>query len=101
MLFFFDGSTEALSLSRLPAFLHSLFGANGFAVGSDAYDLVRSLSLLALCAVGATPLPRKLYTRLARSKIPLANTLLPLGALLFCIIALSDAGFNPFLYFRF
>ena len=100
-LFFFDGSTEALTLSRLPAFLATLLGANGLARGSDLYDLVRSLSLLALCAVGATPLPRQIFARLTAQKFSLTSTLLPLAALLFCIAALASAGFNPFLYFRF
>jgi alginate O-acetyltransferase complex protein AlgI len=102
MLFFFDGSTAALSLSRLPQFVATLFGARGFAVGSDLYDLVRSLSLLALCAVGATPLPKVLLDRFAeRKNAVFARTVLPLCALLLSIAALADAGFNPFLYFRF
>ena len=100
-IFFFDGSTEALSLSRLPTFLATLFGANGFAKGADLYDLVRELSLLALCAVGATPWPRQLFSRLTGGRSTLAKTLLPLFALLLSIAALADAGFNPFLYFRF
>ena len=102
MLFFFDGSTAALSLANLPQFLATLFGARGFAVGSDLYDLVRSLSLLALCAVGATPLPRMLLNRLTeRKNAVFARAVLPLCALLLSIAALADAGFNPFLYFRF
>ena len=102
MLFFFDGSTPALSLARLPQFVAVLFGAGGFAVGSDLYDLVRSISLLALCAFGATPLPRMLLARLTKRKNAVfARTVLPLCALLLSIAALADAGFNPFLYFRF
>ena len=102
MLFFFDGSTAALSLARLPQFAATLFGAGGFAVGSDLYDLVRSLSLLLLCALGATPLPRKWFARLAaRKNLAFAQAVLPLLALALSIAALADAGFNPFLYFRF
>ncbi len=101
-LFFFDGSTASLSLSRLPQFVATLFGARGFAVGSDLYDLVRSLSLLALCAIGATPLPKMLLTRLTeRKNTVFTRTVLPLLALVLSIAALADAGFNPFLYFRF
>ena len=102
MLFFFDGSTPALTLSRLPQFVATLFGVSGFAKGADLYDLVRSLSLLALCAIGATPLPKKLIAWLAeRKKLTLVRTVLPLLALALSIAALADAGFNPFLYFRF
>ncbi len=102
MLFFFDGSTAALALSRLPQFVATLFGASGLWKGADLYDLVRSLSLLALCAIGATPLPKMLFTRLTeRKNAVFARTVLPLFALLLSIAALADAGFNPFLYFRF
>lgn len=102
MLFFFDGSTAALSLARLPQFAATLFGTNGFARGADLYDLVRSLLLLALCAVSATPWPKRLFSRLAgRKELAFSRTVLPLFALLLSIAALADAGFNPFLYFRF
>ena len=102
MLFFFDGSTAALSLSRLPHFVATLFGAHGFAAGADLYDLVRSLTLLGLCAVGATPLPKRIFERLTRQgRAGFFRTVLPLFALLLSIAALADAGFNPFLYFRF
>ena len=102
MLFSFDGSTPALALSRLPQFVATLFGARGLALGADLYDLARSLSLLALCALGATPLPRMLFTRLMlRRNAAIARTVLPICALLLSIAALADAGFNPFLYFRF
>ena len=102
ILFFFDGSTAALSLARLPQFVATLFGANGFARGADLYDLVRSLSLLALCGIGATPLPKRWFARLTEQKnLAFARTVLPLFVLLLSIAALADAGFNPFLYFRF
>lgn len=102
LLFAFDGSTPTLMLSRLPAFLGSLFFANGAAQGAELYDLVRSLPLLALCALGATPLPRRALRRLTgRGRHPLLRTALPLLALVFCMASLADASYNPFLYFRF
>ena len=103
-LFAFDGSTAALRLSFLPRFLLTLmgFGERGFAYGSDLYDLLRSLSLLLLCAVGATPLPRRFFRYLTvRKNGGFWLVALPLVALLLCVAALCDAGFNPFLYFRF
>jgi len=103
-LFAFDGSTAALTLSHLPRFLLTLsgLGTGGLAQGADLYDLVRSLSLLALCAIGATPLPRRLFRRLTvRKNGAFLRTALPVACFLFSIAALSDAGFNPFLYFRF
>ncbi len=104
LLFAFDGSTPALTLARLPHFLGTLagFGADGIFAGADLYDLVRSLPLLFLCALGATPLPRRLYRWLCAKKSgDVWRIFLPLAALLLSLGALSDAGFNPFLYFRF
>lgn len=103
-LFAFDGSTAALTLSHLPRFLLTLagLGAGGLAQGADLYDLVRSLSLLTLCAIGATPLPRRLFRRLsARGNAEFLRTALPVACFLLSIAALCGAGFNPFLYFRF
>jgi alginate O-acetyltransferase complex protein AlgI len=102
LLFAFDGSTPTLMLSRLPAFLGSLFFANGASQGAELYDLIRSLPLLALCALGATPLPRRALRRFTgRGRHPLLRTALPLLALVFCMASLADASYNPFLYFRF
>ena len=103
-LFAFDGSTAALQLSRLPAFLATLLGLGprGLAFGSDLYDLARSLPLLLLCAIGATPWPRRWFRRqTVRKNGGFARAALPLAALLLCIVTLADAGYNPFLYFRF
>ena len=45
---------------------------------------------------------RRLLDRLAeRRNIAFFRTVSPLFALLLSIAALADAGFNPFLYFRF
>ena len=104
LLFAFDGSTASLSLGRLPQFLGTLLGlgAGGLAAGADLYDLARSVLLLAICAIGATPWPRRLFRRITvRKNTAFSRTVLPLCALLLCIMALSDASFNPFLYFRF
>ncbi len=104
LLFAFDGSTPALSLARLPRFLATLagFGRDGLMGSTDLYDLVRSLPTLALCALGATPLPRRLFRRITvRKNGDFWRVALPLFALLLSVAALADAGYNPFLYFRF
>ena len=104
MLFAFDGSTPALMLTALPTFLQALVGggAGGLALGSDLYDLVRSVPLLLLCAVGATPLPHRIFSRITvRKNGEFLRLALPLLALLLSVASLADAGFNPFLYFRF
>ena len=101
LLFAFDGSAPHLSLSALGGFLAALAGRGGFTAGADLYDLVRHLPLLAICALACTPLPRRLYQRFCAKRGAFLTTVLPLLALLLSIVELSDAGFNPFLYFRF
>lgn len=100
LIFAFDGSTAARSLGGFGRFLGALIGRNGLAAGADLYDLVRHLPLLAICALGATPLPRKLYQK-CTSRAAWLTAVLPLCALLLSVVELSGAGFNPFLYFRF
>ncbi len=104
LLFFFDGSTAVLRLSELPRFVATLLGrgAGGLAVGADLYDLVRHLPLLLLCALGATPLPKRLFSRLfAKKGWDGCRIALCVGCFLLSVAALCDASFNPFLYFRF
>ncbi len=102
LIFAFDGSTSYLTLPALGQFARALVGGNGLFGRADIYDTVRHLPLLWLCALGCTPIPRAIY-RKAVSKKPVfwLRTALPLAALLLAVIDLSDAGFNPFLYFRF
>ena len=103
-LFAFDGSTAALSLGALPRFLLTLlgFGNSGLLAANDLYELARCVPLLALCFVGATPLPRRVFGRLTvRKNGALWRVALPLFSLALSVAALADAGYNPFLYFRF
>lgn len=104
MLFAFDGSTEALTLSSLPHFLRALvgFGRDGLLARTQWHDALRALPILALCALGATPLPQRFYKRYAAKRYgSLLHVALPLFSLLLSVAALADAGYNPFLYFRF
>lgn len=101
LLFAFDGSTPTLTLSALPSFLSSLVGLGG-ALTPDLFDCLRHLPLLLLCALGCTPLPRRIYAETVLKKgFGWLRTVLPLLGLMLSVIELSDAGFNPFLYFRF
>ena len=104
LLFLFDGSTEALRLLHLPRFLATLFGggAGGLSLGADLYDRVRHRPLLLLCALGATPLPRRLGSRLfAKKGGDGCRIFLCIACFVLSVAALCDASFNPFLYFRF
>lgn len=100
LLFAFDGSEAYLTLGALGGFLGALVGGNGILSQNALFDLVRHIPFLLLAALGTTPLPRKIYHRIAEKRGTFA-ILLPLMGFLLCVSYLANAGFNPFLYFRF
>ena len=78
------------------------FGKLSFVTGQTLYYLRSYAVLFAFGIVGATPLVKKVCTRLEQYKItaivePLVLTLI----LLICTGYLVDGSFSPFLYFRF
>ena len=104
LLFAFDGSTPHLALGTLPSFLAALagLGKDGLAAQNDAFTALHAIPLFLLCALGATPLPCRIATRLKGRKIaPILTVALPLFALILSAASLADAAYNPFLYFRF
>ena len=97
---------DAASLPDACKTLGALFGADGLAGASqEALYLLRSNAvLLVLAAVGATPLPGRLYGALSERRAGAMSVLEPLGILLLltlCTAYLVDGSFSPFLYFRF
>ena len=90
-------------MGRLGEFLQSLFGLRGFA-GTETLSLwVGRLPLLLICAVAASPLPKRMAERYITGR-----TLLPALALgynsivmLLSTAYLAGQSYNPFLYFRF
>ncbi len=93
LLFALDGRAPALALSVLPAFLKALFSRPV----SGLYDLFRHIPFFLIAALGATPLPKRLYRR-AAEQVPLLSLLFPLVALVLSAAYLADAAFLPFLY---
>ncbi len=79
-------------------------GASSFGSGLLLYEWVRNLPMLALMAVGCTPLPKKGYAMLCH-RYPRVAAVAQIVAcplvLLLCTAYLVDSGYNPFLYFRF
>jgi len=100
LLFAFDGSAPHLTRPALGGFLGALSGQNGLWRGTDLFDLVRHLPLLAISALGATPLPKRAFARLCQKRTFFA-VFLPIVGLILSVCYLADASFNPFLYFRF
>ena len=99
---------DADSISGAAGTLGALFGADGLTGATqEALYLLRSNAvLLAIAAVGATPLPRRLCGALesSRAGARVLSVLEPLGVLtllVLCTAYLVDGTFSPFLYFRF
>ncbi len=92
-------------LGRGAAYLGAMFGGGAGAV--DAYALRALLNygaVLLLCAAASTPLAsgalERLRARRPREHSALTYALVIAGFAL-CLIYVVDAGYNPFLYFRF
>ena len=99
---------DADSISGAAGTLGALFGAGGLTGATqEALYLLRSNAvLLAIAALGATPLPRHLCGTLetSRAGARVLSVLEPLGVLtllVLCTAYLVDGTFSPFLYFRF
>ncbi len=88
-------------MGRLGAYFSSLFGGGGWFSAVDGYRLRTYLPTLVILAIGSTPLMGKLWDRLGERTRAILQPLLVLGALILCTASLVDAGYNPFLYFRF
>jgi len=88
-------------MGRLGAYFSSLFGGGGWFSAVDGYRLRTYLPTLVILAIGSTPLMGKLWDRLGERTRAVLQPLLVLGALVLCTASLVDAGYNPFLYFRF
>ena len=88
--------------------LGTLFGAGtASGLGTEALYMLRSYGVvLALAALGATPLPAMLWKKVQEAKslapvLTVAEPLCTFALLALCTAFLVDGSFNPFLYFRF
>ena len=100
----FDAESVGAAFSALGA----MFGFAGLpAVSPEAVYTLKSYAVVLIVAViGATPLMKKLFERIGKSKAGSAVLTVaePLGIVLLltvCTAYLVDGSFNPFLYFRF
>ncbi len=95
---FFQGGSLPQTLAEIKALFG--FAAAGFTDSASLYALRTNLAPLIACAVFATPVPDKLFTRLEKESPALASLIL------FLIFVLSTAfmvynTFQPFLYAQF
>lgn len=99
---------DAASLKDALHQLGTLFGAGtASGLGTEAVYMLRSYGVvLALAALGATPLPAMLWKKVQEAKslapvLTVAEPLCTFALLALCTAFLVDGSFNPFLYFRF
>ena len=99
LIFYFTDLGEGLTC------LKAMFGVgvSSFATPTVVYDLLRSLPLLAICVLAATPLPKRIFDALKNRFVTMryAQVLLLAGAFLVITAYLVDSTFSPFLYYRF
>ncbi|MBE6605180.1 MAG: MBOAT family protein [Ruminococcaceae bacterium] len=100
LIFAFDGSSAALSTSALWQFSAALLGRNTATADNAVYHLVRHLPFFLIAFLGATPLPRLVFTELSK-KWTFLLWLIPLLGFFVSLAYLAGAAYNPFLYFRF
>ncbi|MGN0696418.1 MAG: MBOAT family O-acyltransferase [Oscillospiraceae bacterium] len=99
VLFDTDTLTDAIM------FFKAMFGGTGIITDNySLYMLASNIVMLAICAIGSTSLPDKLYSRLNRKSgaaVSYAMPVIQAAVLLICTAFLTDATYNPFMYFRF
>ena len=98
--FRFQGAGEALHQFSL------MFGGAPLWSSETAYLLQGAAVILIAALIGATPLPKMLFSRLEKTKpgvyiLPAARVILMIGVLGLSTAYLVDGSFSPFLYFRF
>ena len=98
-IFASDGISDGSS------YFASMLGIGEPLWNNDAlYELLRNLPYLMIMAVGATPLPKAFLlraTKKSESLVKSARNILALATLILSTCYLADAGYNPFVYFRF
>ena len=99
LIFYFTDISEGLVC------LKAMFGigVSSFATETVVYDFLRYLPLLLICAVAATPLPRKLfeYLRGRFSAVRFASPVLMAASFFVAVAYMVDSTFSPFLYYIF
>lgn len=99
LIFFFTDTSLGWSVFA------SMFGGAGavFTTATVNYDILRNLLLLAICAVGSTPYPKKLYYYLVNRFRPVEylSPAVTCSSFLLCVAYMVDSTFSPFLYYIF
>jgi len=99
---FFDSASMGEAAARVGGMFG--FGITGLSGTASLYYLRSYLLTLVLAALGATPLPKRLFERLEKRAPRIMAVIEPAGVAVLLLLAtafLVDGSFNPFIYFRF
>ncbi len=88
-------------MGRLGVYLKTCFGGAALFSALDLYHLRSYFLLLVILTLAATPLGKRLWSRMGERTASILTPVLMLAALILCTASLVDASYNPFLYFRF
>lgn len=92
-------------LSAALGYIGAMFGGSGVLCDNTALYLLLNYGILLVVGVFAATDAWKILTERLSARLPslvgYATPVLKIGVLLLCIAYLSDAGYNPFLYFNF
>lgn len=109
-LFFINMGWVIFAYDKMPALKNAvlnMFGGSGLAFSNDLtiYYLISFGLFFVIAFVAATPLPKKLVTKLLNNKneglVTGLNAVFILFVLVLSTAFLASEAFNPFLYFRF
>lgn len=100
VLFAFDDIGSGVS------YFKAMFGGGAGIISSEAmYQLLSFLPLLLICAVAATPLPKKIYEKITQKSCDVvlisSDTAWIIIIMVLSVAYLISGSYNPFLYFRF
>ena len=92
-------------LGAIGSTLLALFGVgvDGFATPTALYTFIRMIPLIFVSAIGATPLPKRLWERVQtrHPRLQAATVVLCLALFAVCVAYLVDSTFSPFEYTQF
>ena len=98
-------SADSISIAQLLERASGLFGVGApLADGESLYLLLRNLPFVLIMAVGATPVPKRIFGLLTSKYHAITLCLkgiLTVGGILLSVAYIAGADYNPFLYFRF
>ena len=93
------------NLSSAFGYMGAMFGGSGVLCDNTALYLLLNYGILLVIGIFAATDAWKILTERLSARLPsvvgYATPVLKIGVLLLCIAYLSDAGYNPFLYFNF